>query len=79
MVSLAGFEPATVCLEDRRSDSAELQALETGPKSVKVQSPLNQDNVKLWTLDLRLGPETWDLNWSGREASIVGLCKLHAP
>jgi hypothetical protein len=26
-VSLAGFEPATVCLEDRRSDSAELQAL----------------------------------------------------
>jgi hypothetical protein len=26
MVSLAGFEPATVCLEDRRSDSAELQA-----------------------------------------------------
>ena len=26
VVSLAGFEPATFCLEDRRSDSAELQA-----------------------------------------------------
>ena len=27
MAGLAGFEPATFCLEDRRSDSAELQAL----------------------------------------------------
>ncbi len=33
MVSLAGLEPATICLEDSCSDSAELQALETGPKS----------------------------------------------
>ena len=30
VVSLAGFEPATFCLEDRRSDSAELQARRGG-------------------------------------------------
>jgi hypothetical protein len=55
MVNLAGFEPATFCLEDRRSDSAELQArnLVQRPTS-NVQCPKSVRkflDVGHWTLN----------------------------
>ena len=60
MVSLAGFEPATVCLEDRRSNSAELQALRMSPES-QVSNPRSNGSMVLVALDQDLGLETWDL------------------
>ncbi len=64
MAGLAGLEPATFCLEDRRSDSAELQAPNESPKS-QVQYPKSE--CSFFRLDIR--PETLNFHiWSGREA-----------
>jgi hypothetical protein len=56
MAGLAGLEPATFCLEDRRSGSAELQAPNQSPKS-QVQCP----NVCALALTLDVGRLTLDL------------------
>ena len=56
MVNLAGFEPATFCVEDRRSDSAELQARDKS----NVERPMSNVRVRFqdfgpWTLDIGRG------------------------
>ena len=52
------IEPATLCLEDRRSDSTELQTRKDSPKS-QVQRPMSVSCL----LTLDLGHWTFDEGW----------------
>jgi hypothetical protein len=95
MVSLAGLEPATFCLEDRRSDSTELQAPKPCPKS-NVQDPKSvlpdghrAFQMGLWTFTGKLNPNVESrtrktyfglwTNWVDGARGRVGLFELHAP
>jgi hypothetical protein len=61
MVSLAGFEPATACLEDRRSDSAELQARISSEFQLEFGAQGRTQTFNLWFV----GPALHQLSYSG--------------